>query len=659
MDLQMNNTRKLTKALIISLVSFSFGVQASEQILSRPGIGPRSEYNTRSNIHQQNRSTYIRGCEKLAQIFNGTEDQNWNAILKLGSKNYLSAANITVLKLDQDNEAKERIKVEACSGDATGEDALKESIADFAASVAFCEAYRVSTLQESYTNEHSDKFQDRDSEEDSSAAGNMLACMNQPDQAAQQQCMAQAATGPKMTCKHKGAETHDYLKCKKIMNYVTGFALGKQAMQIQQGFRQSSHDMDNQEDFMQKQRNGEVNLITDSMGLQRDSLEKQGNLAYEMAAFDAAKAATLIAMIKSFPRSEKMETRCKEGLGGVEGGPNLEATITEAVKIGALACAGETELDQKLIVDRTKELIGGGERLIDELCSSAVNDNNHFFLNHEAIDALNQQAMQAGLEAMANAAKGALAHKQAGYIDDAIKDVEEYEPPEFPIAEVPESTVSECLVDPEAEGCVAPPTPGSEGFRGQDFSATFGGSANLGDLAAGRSNADEDDGTGASSTTDRNLIPETFGGIESTAATDNSFADGAARAGSIKTGQAAGGGGGGGGGGAASLGGGGGGPRGPASKKPGSGSKAIKVKTRGSGLGGFGGGRGAIARRKKKSANPFSKLLGKKGKSGNKTLNFRGPAQIGNKKGSLFQMISNRYSDVQEKKRLLKYEKTN
>jgi len=420
--------------------------------------------------------------------------------------------------------------------------------------------------------------------------------------------------------------------------------------------------MDNQEDFVQKQRNGEANLITDSMGLQRDSLKKQGNLAYEMAVFDGAKAATLLAMIASFPRSEKMQGSCVEGISA-----DLQNVLEGAARVAVASCGAEATqeegsqeagVQQAIIASAQEMLSGGGGDISQSICSRAVNENNSFFMNHEAMDALKQQAMQAGLEAMANAAKGALAHKQAGYIDDAIKDVEEFEPPEFPVAEVQESTVSECLIDPEADGCVAPPTPGSEGFRGQDFSATFGGSANLGDLGAGNLNNNEESNSAASST-DRDLIPESFGGISETAVTDNSFADGPARAGSIKTAQAAGGAGGGAGGGAASLGGGGGGGRGPASKQPGSGSNAVKVKTRGSGLGGISGGRGAISRSKKKTSNPFAKLLGKNKKGGNKTLNFRGPAQIGQKKGSLFQMISNRYSDVQEKKRLLKYEKTN
>ncbi|MCR9205534.1 MAG: hypothetical protein NXH75_13205, partial [Halobacteriovoraceae bacterium] len=230
--------------------------------------------------------------------------------------------------------------------------------------------------------------------------------------------------------------------------------------------------------------------------------------------------------------------------------------------------------------------------------------------------------------------------------------------PEFPVAEFPEETASECLVDPNAEGCIGPNTPGFEGFRNGGFNATVGGSANLGDngLAA---NLDDDEGTGSSAGANRDLIPNSLGTVEALGNGDNSFEGGLAGAGSIKAGQAAAGGAGGGapaGGGGGAFGGGGGAGGQPGKKKP-SGIKNIKIKTKGDGLGVVGG-RGRIGASKKKSSNPFAKLLGKN-KKGNKSLSFRGPAQVGGKKGSIFQMISNRYSVVNKKDRLLKYEDKN
>ena len=276
----MKNT-KLLKSLALSLATISLVIQPVYGVsFGRPTGGSSSgeSESGSDDKHPQNRSTYIGGCEKFMQDLNDNNRSNWNSLLSLGNKDYPTVAKIVPSNASS-GLGQKLIKEKACEGedpteDSFNSDEIKEKIADFAATVALCEAYRVSTLPESYSDDHHDTFQKRNPEGDSSAAGNALACMNQADPTARNACIAEAGTGPQMTCKHNGAETHDYLACKKIMDFVTAFALGKQAMNIQQGFRQSSHDMENQEDLLQKQRNGEANLVTDSMAVQRDSLQK-------------------------------------------------------------------------------------------------------------------------------------------------------------------------------------------------------------------------------------------------------------------------------------------------------------------------------------------------------------------------------------------------
>ena len=123
--------------------------------------------------------------------------------------------------------------------------------------------------------------------------------------------------------------------------------------------------------------------------------------------------------------------------------------------------------------------------------------------------------------------------------------------------------------------------------------------------------------------------------------------------------SAAGQGGGGGGPGGVSAPGGGGGGRGAA---PGAGARRVsQVKFGGTGAGSLrfgGGGKGRSRGKAKKVANPFAKMFGKKKNGKGGVTSFRNPASIGGKKGSIFNMISIRYKDVNQKKRLIEYEAT-
>lgn len=534
------------------------------------------------------------------------------------------------------------------------------SIAQVFNHLPYCEAYAATLDPDNYGNgANAGEFEERESKPSMGAHG--LPCLNQSG-AAQQQCLMQAQSQKPLKCVNKKNETHDYIQCKKILNFIDGFAIGKQVMQMQQTYRAGDHQLDLQQDYLKKVNSGEAG-VTDAMAVQRDSLEKQASLAYEMAVFDAAKAATLLSLIDNAPRpGSYTEEHCTPTMTQLNS--NLDALMTNALKE---VIGGDSEATKTANLTKAKDAVmeklkQSGFPYESDICERAIgtaSSPNNIFMrsNQEVFDQVKGLAIKAGLEALANGAKGALLNKQADMIDDAMKDVQEFEPPEFPVVEAVEATASECLVDPNAEGCIAPNGTGFDGFRDQGFSATIGGSANLGSDNGRGTLDDSETALNGATGPDRSLIPNDFGVVQQAGQSDNSFSGGPARAGSIKAGELAAGGGGGGGGAGGGGGGLGGGPaRGPANKKAPSGKKDIKIKTSGTGLGVVGG-RGRIgAKKQSKASNPFSKLLGKNSKSGNSTLNFRGPAQLGSKKGSLFQMISNRYSDVQSKDRLLKYE---
>ncbi len=678
-------------------------------------LGDESKYNT------QNRSSRISKCENWFIKFspNANDGLPWYE-LKSRHSSYVEA-----LFNQESGSSDSAISslAESLSGASK-----KEKMVSLFKHMAYCEAYRAATLVNNYSEENSSEFSN--SGDGNSGNSNnqvntqMVQCMSKATQAEQQSCMQEAQSSGNMTCQHKGWETHDYLDCKRIATFIKGFTVGKAAMQLQQTVRVGNAQIDATQDLTQKQMNGETIQMSDTYKVQSDSLKQQGTMAYEMAAFNGAKAGVLLGMISSFPTKEGMKDRCESEFnvdslkalgesvvklidankqtgttpstptsatpgdnraGVVAGQAALLGNNGPTQETGASENNGETSgeksqffqslaselnattpIDISSIISNQDDaaygaLFGGnsnqGEnRLISDLCEQTVQQKNHFFLNAQILDKMKEVALAAGLEALANGAQGALLNKQADIIDDAIKDIKEFEEPDFETAGFTPSMASECLVDPEAEGCLALGANVTSGFGSQSFGSSASGSANLG---SGLLN-DSDDGSGSSATaSDRNLLPNSLGSVQIGTPNNTQFEDGKVRAGTIKPGKGGSGGGGGGGGGAggASLpGGGGSGGQGSGQLAANSkGSSAVNVAAVGSGLGRVSGGRGSVGATTKASDNPFSKLLGKT-KSNANTLNFRGPAQIGKEKGSLFERISSRYQAVSSADKLLKYE---
>lgn len=637
--------------------------------------------------HTQNRSKDIEKCEKwYAKITGDTSSKPWYNLL---------TKNNSFLEALYSNNATGEDPIYTLAQEYGGSGDSTSQYSKIMAHIAWCEAYVSSTDSDNYSDKNFKELsgtKESASEEDA-VNTQMLQCLNQSDQSSHASCMSQAQQSGNMKCRHEGAETHDYLACKKLATFVKGFTVGKSAMQLQQTYRVGNSAIDAQEDLMAKQNTEEGIGMADTLAVQRDSLEQQGNMAYEMAAYNAAKAGILLSMISGFPTRDGMYEQCVTNLkaskvsedyvsyisskkfGDTTGTaivnpqstpPKTEedggtSTNTAATSSSAwyedIASKGSAKSISTLFPDNLSllNLYAGksSEDICNEVLLSGADDN--FFLNQDILDKVKEVAMAAGLEAIANGAQGMLLKKQAGIVDDAIDDIEEFEKPEFEQAGFEPSLTSECVVNPEAEGCITWGGSTTSGFGSQSFGSSATGSANLGSGSLGS----DDDTASSASATKRKLIPNSVGSVQIGSSGDGSFSDGVVRPGSIKPGKGgSAGGGGGGGAGSASLpsGGGGGGQGGGQLSAGGKGSTAIRVGSSGGGLGRVSGGRGSISSKSSsKNANPFAKLLGKS-KSKNNTLNFRGPAQIGKKKGSLFERISTRYQAVSKADKLLKYE---
>lgn len=600
----------------LSLLFIVFALGQNEILASRPNplsstSGFSDEDGNKSSRPQNfNTSPFGRACENL------TNEQDWSQYGDTKSPGIVwNFAHIntdvkegTAIKLDSEEKIKET--------------------RDIANSYQVCQAFLFATDPSTY-----DGSKEQDQSFSSMATGG-ISCLNLPTKEEQEECLASAEE--ESTCKSNGYETHDFKACVSLLKFADGFFIAKKGLQQVQGVVSQVNAMDSQSKV-----NAEINKGNDAtvatLGAQKDSLSQQSNMAVQQGALDGAKAATLWAKINAFPTFEKLKKKC---MTEYENNESVNAILQEKVN-EKLRDMGESVPT----VDFT------GEFSAERICSMAIKSSPDLLMNQDILDRMRALALQSAVESAANLAKGALLNKMAGEVDDTIKDIETFEPPEFQEFDgVLPPKISECIVDPTIEGCPPTGSPAYQGFAGQGFSSSVGGAASLGNQQL---TLDDDEiGNSAAAGGNNDVIPSRFGSATGTIDKNNDFSEGTVAAGTIKSvGSPAGGGGGAGGGGSAS----------PPGKAPQTGAQAdnspaapgsVAIKTKGEGLGRVGG-RGRFGSKKSKTKNPFSKLLSKN-KPKNGVLNFRGPAQIG-KGGSIFKMISKRYSSVNAKKRLLQY----
>ncbi len=511
----------------------------------------------------------------------------------------------------------------------------------------------------------------------------------------------------KIKCVAGGAETQDYLPCLNAINaYDALFVANKGVETVQQVTY-----MDKQMDIQQKMSEDSEN-ITAGMEAQKSNLEAQADIANQKAVFDGARAATLATVLGNMPTREDLVSQCSskvgDGLKEIDSRTqvlidHLNNGITELntlmapanVKIEAPQGAQKQPLNFETITEAINRISGisleqdvnsnpeNGQQaqvfnemivpniafeslsteninnnIAGDICTQAARESAATLLmNEEARQSMKAAMIAAGLDAAGNIAKAAILNKHAGQIEDAIKDVETFAPPEFS-GVYEDGLFDECTADPDSENCGVELSGQDVGFSGNSisiggFERGVLGSASTDEIAAAadatRSNPSSRSGGTAPKIGTAIRGADKGGGITNTAPKA-----------SLGAGGGGGGSGGGGGGAPGSVAGpgGGGAPGGAGEQQAPTTGNTSKISFQGglspSSL--SGGRRAAAAKKESKVANPFDKLFGKKGAGGNE-LSFRNPAAIGKGKGSVLEQISRRYTEISKTDRLLKYEK--
>lgn len=499
----------------------------------------------------------------------------------------------------------------------------------------------------------------------------------------------------KLTCYSVGVQTQDYPACAAGIVAYDSIFTARIVMDEAQKLDYMGHTMDAQSKMTQSI-GGDV---TAALKLQKESLKKQAQMQGQKAAAETAALAVLLGYRKSMPTRESLIKDCSN-IAKADSFENLHTyysdytkKIMDKLKVYhernyiVLVDSKNTDNDTKTKIFSNSDCGGSDISYVapnitwDDTVLQLTNNNelkqkhlddpekvknnaceeyvlmgrNSLAVNEEARDGMKQAAIQVGVQIAAYAGKASLLNKQAGKIGSAISQVDAFQPVGVSF-DSGVASVTDCFKNPEAEGCKVNNDGTIDFYDGSIDLSGGGGAATISGGSGDDSSARESDSdTGANGDNINIPIGSVIASVNKAKGDFESSPAGAL--GMKKTGAGGGGGGGGGGagsvappgGGSGSRGGGGGGSRYRGSKSK------VSYSAGGGSLRYSSGSRG---RKKSKSSNPFSKLFGKKkGKGG--VLNFRGTAsgkQISGENGNLFNMISQRYGVVTQKKRLQEYE---
>ncbi len=460
----------------------------------------------------------------------------------------------------------------------------------------------------------------------------------------------------KLKCESLGYETQDYKACKDATTYYDAVFLGRKAVETVQQFQYMDKSMDIQTEMAK-------NAQTDAaagLKAQKQDIQQKAEMARTRAATETAAVGALWAAMEQIPSLEELSTECSQKMQGFANSTEMETfkrtyedyynkTVVE--KIGLTSNSSETA---RVLIDN----------VLESACEKYVADvqrSSHALIqNGDAREIIQQALIDAGVNIATMLGTAEILDKQAGRVGDAIKLVNDHDP-ESLAYDSQDVLATECQINPGSENCVNAKYERGVGYHNDGISVS-----GL-QFATSDSTLPIDETTrNTEAAGDNTNRTNTIGGIGATIdAVDkgSGLADSPLGAASVSTTGANGLGSGGGGGGAA-----GGGASAPANgsartggqgaNKPYVGSSKKVKYSGGSGLS-FSSGARRVAK-KEKAENPFSSLFGKKGANKNGVLNFRGVASdVGSKNGSIFQMISKRYSAVSKDKRLEEYQKVN
>lgn len=481
---------------------------------------------------------------------------------------------------------------------------------------------------------------------------------------------SKASFDGKIKCITSGGETQDYPGCSKMVNAYDALFVGRKVLDGYQAVDYAG--------FQQKER-GKVDEdqgqdLTISLKAQRNTTDKQKELATQKIATEGAALATLMGFYTAMPSLDNLVEHCtskvkEDHLNKIRDGfVGYQDKIISAGFIGAYPNAGYLHNETNSaanggIYTPTKiDVSDDNLRTSNEICQTIIvnNPSQEFSKNEKARQAAKMAMVAAGVDIAKYGATIAILDKQSGLLDDAINKVNAFAPPDTTYSQ-DDLIKFECDVNPNLPKC-----PGAgDGLRANGF---YDSGINIGGMNRATSDANHDlDVADAGA---RNAASDNTDGVHGNSLgtlgtginrgnNSGGLADNGASAATVKKGGGgAGGGGGGAGGGSAAP---------PSNPGGGGGQKSAMPRGRKNSrrkyVGGgstfkYGSGRGSRSS-KKKSANPFKNMFNKKRKNGGKVLNYRGLASkgIGSKSGSIFDMLSHQYQSVNKRGRLIEYEK--
>ena len=483
----------------------------------------------------------------------------------------------------------------------------------------------------------------------------------------------------KLVCESQGYETQDFKACKNSVKFYDGVFLGRKAVEVAQQFDYMDSSMDIQSDLA---KNAQTDA-TAGLKAQQADIEKRASMARTRAVTETAAVAALWASMEKIPTIDDLFDECKS-TAKVDSYDNAKAIAVENLghfqtklnQIGQLTAKPRRDqeadspdlqsVNQKVSYneDNSSDEDPFSEMDKNDACNQHVYDLNgeaaHAMINNgQAREVIQQALIDAGINVATMLGQAEILDKQAGRVGDAIKLVDGHEPETLEYGG-DDVLATECQINPSADICNTLENPTGVDYYNQGINVDgiqFATSdSSLSDDEFG--NRSVDDGTGDTTRTNsQGAIGAPIAGVDK----GGGLAGDPVAAASVKStgtnGLGSGGGGGGGGGASAGA-----PPANGSAKSGGPGGKkdfvgsAKKMKFSGGGGGLRFGSSSKRRAKKEKAKNPFSNLFGKKGKKKGGVLNFRGMASVGKKKGSIFKMISNRYSIVNKEKRLLKYE---
>lgn len=466
----------------------------------------------------------------------------------------------------------------------------------------------------------------------------------------------------KIQCRSQGVLTKDYQQCKKVINTYNAALIANVGLQGYQALEQD-HSMNK---ATQRIMEDESASTTGALQVQEEQLRKTADHTFQRALFHGAKGATLYTLARQIPDHEDVYNVCMHsGLeSDLSSAQDYFHNLLNTVEYQEGHPNPNPQIKQQLraLKEKRREQIAKMAEQ-EEACRYTVYQRhglNFLVMNSQAREGVMALTMEQAVQAGLNLAHQDMLKRQADQVRGAINRIEDFNPTPPPVA-YDELMLTACEHDPTLPECL-PTSGGRQNVMRDGDQFTFGGFG--GGTSGARTNNDMDPDfeydAGPGRNFDRNqdpLVGSSIAGQGGSGGLGNTPGAGSAEYG--EGGGSGGGGGAGVGGASAPAGGGAAGHDAEGRQNAGRAVAAGNEPTFDGGSGfrlGGGAGLSRVRRNNNESSdNPFSNLFGEDRRSG-EVLNYRNPAELGGKNGSIFQMISTRYQNVSQQDRLIEYE---